>query len=209
MGNEFVTRIIPAATPTPQRKKELERQFRTRFETEDDLRCAMADLMDVRTEELEAPTGQASKEALARFLVCWESLAGYRPDRAVLRLDGMDHEVWLSGGIYDSGSLPGAYSEMGPLVHFCETFEEWAREDYRKSLAGGQRSVEIYVGFYTGATQMWGTDLIDVPIDTPEDLIEAFAREEYLRRAEEQESHPDGPIAFVGLYHTGEMEEVE
>ena len=55
------------------------------------------------------------------------------------------------------------------------------------------RSIEVYYGYYVGDAQMWDTEYVEIPIDTPEDKITEVA----LKKFSTQQNNMDN--VFKGI----------
>ena len=62
------------------------------------------------------------------------------------------------------------------------------------------RPIEMYVG-YGSDFGSWGTDYIDIPIDTPEDKIEEVAKDQARNKFKD--------FAFIGVYAIVPLEELD
>ena len=67
------------------------------------------------------------------------------------------------------------------------------------------RPIEMYYGYAEGNGDYgsWGTDYVDIPIDTPEDKIAEVAKEIAKNEYEGDD------LAFVGVYHIMPLEDVD
>ena len=67
------------------------------------------------------------------------------------------------------------------------------------------RPIEMYYGYAqgNGDSGSWGTDYVDIPIDTPDDKIESVAKETARNEYEGDD------LAFVGLYSIVPLEELD
>lgn len=53
------------------------------------------------------------------------------------------------------------------------------------------RSIEVYYGYYLGDSQIWDSEYVEIPIDTPDDKIEEVALKDF--------SIPKLDLAFKGI----------
>ena len=54
-----------------------------------------------------------------------------------------------------------------------------------------KRRIEVYYGYYVGDSQMWDSEYVEIPIDTPEDKIKEVALNNF--------SKPKQDLAFKGI----------
>ena len=59
-------------------------------------------------------------------------------------------------------------------------------------------TAEVYYGYYLGDAQMWSTDYVEIPEDTPEDRYEEIAKGVFMEALNANKS--DIHLAFCGLY---------
>ncbi len=60
------------------------------------------------------------------------------------------------------------------------------------------REIEMYYGYYAGNVKVWDTFFINIPIDTPNELIESVAIAEAYSTIKYKWTIP---VAFIGVYH--------
>jgi len=66
------------------------------------------------------------------------------------------------------------------------------------------RPIEMYYGYSYGDDHgSWGTDYVEIPVDTPEDKIAEVAKEIAINEYEGDD------LAFVGVYHIMPLDEVD
>ena len=64
--------------------------------------------------------------------------------------------------------------------------------------------VEVYFGYYLGDAQMWDTNYVYLPADTPEDKVKQLALDMFHAKID-----PDISLAFTGIFHIGEEEALD
>lgn len=63
------------------------------------------------------------------------------------------------------------------------------------------RQIEVYYGFFAGDAQIWDTDYVEIPSDTPEEAVDQTAIAAFFA------DPPPCGVAFAGVYNKGGEEE--